>query len=144
MQDLSVLLDMRSYTIWAHKISSWKYLSDDMFCQFSRAQSASCLLSTLSSLPGVLQVSPCSSTGFNPRGGRGQMPRAKWQVPIWSWHYKRKTKEVLAYTALSKHFSKFSTLLVSSPATGYKLSQHETLQAIIIVYHHSKQGHFSL
>ena len=27
MQDLSVLLDMRSYTNWSHKISSWKYLT---------------------------------------------------------------------------------------------------------------------
>ena len=42
---------------------------------FPRAQSASFLLSALSSFQGVLKVSSCSSTWVNPCGGR-------WRVPI--------------------------------------------------------------
>ena len=34
MKEFSALLDMRKYKNWAHKISSWKYLSEELFCQF--------------------------------------------------------------------------------------------------------------
>ena len=34
IKDFSAFLDMRRYKNWAHKISSWKYLSEDLFCQF--------------------------------------------------------------------------------------------------------------
>ena len=35
MKDISAFLDMRRYENWAHKIGSWKYLSEDLFCQLS-------------------------------------------------------------------------------------------------------------
>ena len=31
---LSAFLDMRGHKNWAHKIGSWKYLPEDLFCQF--------------------------------------------------------------------------------------------------------------
>ena len=34
MKDFSACLDMRIYKNWAHKIFSWKYLSEDLSCQF--------------------------------------------------------------------------------------------------------------
>lgn len=76
--------------------------------------------------------------------GKGQVPKGKCQFGADTTN--ARPKHVLVYTGLSKHSHKwqFSTLLVSSPATGYGLSPHETLQAVIIFYHHSKQGHFSL
>ena len=45
---------------------------------FPRAQRASFLFSTLSSFQGVLKVSSCSCSWFNPCRGR-------WQVPVCSW-----------------------------------------------------------
>ena len=33
MKDFSAFLDMRQYKNWAHTISFWKYLSEDLFCQ---------------------------------------------------------------------------------------------------------------
>ena len=34
MKDCSAFLVMRKYENWAHKIGSWKYLSEALFCQF--------------------------------------------------------------------------------------------------------------
>ena len=77
MKEFSAFLDMRRYKNWAHKISSWKYLP--VLPVFLRAQGASFLISTLNSFQGVLKVSSCSGTWFNPCRGR-------WQMPICSWH----------------------------------------------------------
>ena len=53
MKDSSASLDMRRYKNWAHKISSWEYLSADLSCQFFPwAQGASFLLPTLNSFMG--------------------------------------------------------------------------------------------
>ena len=49
MKEFSAFLDMGWYKNWAHKISSWKCLSEDLSCQFSQVQSASFVLSTLNS-----------------------------------------------------------------------------------------------
>ena len=62
MKGLSAFLEMRRCTNWAYNIRSWKYLSEDLFCQFSRAQSASFLISTLISLHGVLKVTAAAAT----------------------------------------------------------------------------------
>ena len=35
--------DVRKYNNWAHKVGSWKYLSEDLFCQFSPEQLSSAL-----------------------------------------------------------------------------------------------------
>ena len=35
MKDFNAFLDLRRYKNWAHKIASWKYLSEDLFCQSS-------------------------------------------------------------------------------------------------------------
>ena len=35
MKDFSAFLDFRRYKYWAHKIASWKSLSEDQFCQSS-------------------------------------------------------------------------------------------------------------
>ena len=34
MKDFSAFLDMRRYKNWAHEIIFWKYLLEDLFCQF--------------------------------------------------------------------------------------------------------------
>ena len=34
MKDCSAFIVMRKSENWAHKIGSWKYLSEDLFCQF--------------------------------------------------------------------------------------------------------------
>ena len=62
MKGLSAFVDMRRCKNWAHNICSWKYLSEDLFCQFSRAQSTSFLISTLNSLQGVLKVTAAVAT----------------------------------------------------------------------------------
>ena len=76
MKDFSAFLDMRRYKNWAHKISSHEYLFEDLPCQFS--QNTECLVSALHSglLQGVLEVSSCSSTWFNPGRGGWQVPEA--------------------------------------------------------------------
>ena len=78
MKDFSVFLDRRRYKIWAYKISFWKYLFEDLFCQFlPEHKSALLLISTLNSFPGALKVSNCKGPWFNPC-------RGKWQVPTCS------------------------------------------------------------
>ena len=62
MKGLSAFLDMKRCKNWAHNISSWKYLYEELFCQFSRAQSASFLISTLNSLWGLLKVTAAAAT----------------------------------------------------------------------------------
>ena len=57
MKDFSAFLDMQRYKNWAHKTNSWKYLSEDLFCQSPPhpthpAQSALFLLSTQNSFQG--------------------------------------------------------------------------------------------
>ena len=44
MKNFSTFLDMRRYKNWAHKISSWVYLSEDLSWQFS--WSRECLISS--------------------------------------------------------------------------------------------------
>ena len=81
MKDFSAFLDMRIYKNWDHKIGSWKFLTiwRPVLPVFLRAQSASFLPSTLNSFQGVLKIRSCSSTRFNPCGGRWQMPICSWQ-----------------------------------------------------------------
>ena len=71
MKDFNAFLDMRTYRNWVHKISSWKYLSEDCPAIFPWTQSPSFLLSTLNSFQGVLKIS------FNPYRGRWQLPMAR-------------------------------------------------------------------
>ena len=68
MKDFSVSLDMRRCKNWVHKIFSWKYLDYLLTysSSFPRAQSASLLVSTLSSTQGVLLVCSCSGSCFTP------------------------------------------------------------------------------
>ena len=67
---------MKRYKIWAHKISSWKYLTiwRPILPVFPRAQRASFLIFTLNSFRVLLKVSSCSSSQFNPCRGRWQGP----------------------------------------------------------------------
>ena len=67
---------MKRYKIWAHKISSWKYLTiwRPILPVFPRAQRASFLILTLNSFRVLLKVSSCSSSQFNPCRGRWQGP----------------------------------------------------------------------
>ena len=63
MKDFSAFLDMRRCKNWAHKIDSWKYLSEELFCRFFLEHRGPHLCSP----PGipfgqVLQVSSCSSS----------------------------------------------------------------------------------
>ena len=73
MKEFRAFLDGRRYKNWAHKSSSSEYLTvwKPGPASFSRSMDASCLLSTLNSLQGVLKVRGCSSTWLNPRR-RGQ------------------------------------------------------------------------
>ena len=61
---------------WAHKIGPWKYLN---YLKFSSEQSASFLLSLLSTLNSFLGVLKISSICFNPCRGRWQVPICRWQ-----------------------------------------------------------------
>ena len=81
MKDFSAFLDTGRCRNCAHKILSWKYptIWRPVLPVFPRAQRASFLLSTLSSFQGVLTVSGCNSSWFNPCRGR-------WQVPVFSWY----------------------------------------------------------
>ena len=78
MKDFSAFLHVR-------RCKNLKPAPENMYLKtcpasFPRAQSASFLLSSLNSFPGVLKVSSCRSTWFNPCRGRRQ-------VPIYSWHW---------------------------------------------------------
>ena len=98
MKGFSAFLDRRRYKIWAYKISFWKYLFEDLFCQFlPEHKSALLLISTLNSFPGALKVSNCKGPWFNPCRGRWQVPTcsscnlatccedsAHWKGP-WCW-----------------------------------------------------------
>lgn len=78
MKEFSACLDMR-YKNWTYKISSRKYLSEDLTCPQSpspTAQTAWFLLSTFNFFPWTLKVSSCDSTWFNPSRGRWQVPLA--------------------------------------------------------------------
>lgn len=44
MKDFSAFLDTKTCKNWPHKVSSWKYLSEDLFCQLSQSTSASLLM----------------------------------------------------------------------------------------------------
>ena len=57
MKDFSVFLDTRRY--WAHKIGSWKYLSESLFCQFFPEHRGPHFCSPPELLLGVLKVSSC-------------------------------------------------------------------------------------
>ena len=78
IKNFYAFLGMRRYKSWAHKIDFWKYLTiwRPVLPIFPRAQNASSLLSTLNSFQGVLKISCCSSTWFNPCRGRWQVPTA--------------------------------------------------------------------
>ena len=79
MKDFSAFIDTRRCENWIHKIISWKYLSEDLLCQFfSEHKCNSFLVSSMNSLQGVLKVSSCSSIWLN-------LYRGRWQVRICSW-----------------------------------------------------------
>ena len=60
---------------WAHKMSSWEYLSEDLSCQFS--WSTERLISMGHPDPlGVSRVCGSNNTWLSPRGGRGHAPMA--------------------------------------------------------------------
>ena len=71
MKGFSAFLDMRRCKDWNHGISSWKYLSEDLFHQipWSTAPWSPPWMPS-----GVLKVNSCSSIGFSLHRGRGQMP----------------------------------------------------------------------
>ena len=91
-KDFSAFLDRRRYKNWAHKISSWEYLSEDLSCQFS--QSSECLIPGHHAelLQGVLKVSSCSMWSNHCRG--------TWQEPICSWQLLCK---LAALTCFNQH-----------------------------------------
>ena len=70
MKNFSTFLDMRRYKNWAHKISSWVYLTiwRPVLAVFLE-QRVPHFFSLHSLLQGVLKVSSCSSTWFNPFRG---------------------------------------------------------------------------
>ena len=63
MKYFSAFLDMRRCKNWAHKICSWKYLSEELFCQFLLKHRGPHLCSP-PGIPfrGMLKVSSFSST----------------------------------------------------------------------------------
>lgn len=85
MKDFSASLDMRKCKNGAHKIFSWIYLSEELFCQFlfPRAQTASFLISILNSFHKLLKVKSYRSSGFNPC-------RSRWQVSFTFCHWQNK------------------------------------------------------
>ena len=78
MKDFSNYLDMERYKNWECKIGSWEYLTTwrPVLPVSPPAQGASLMLSHPELLQGVLKVSSCISTWFNPCGGRWWAPRA--------------------------------------------------------------------
>ena len=91
MKNFSAFLDMRRWKNWAHKIISWKYLSEDLFCQFS--QSTECLTPYLHPVlsQGVLKVSKYSGSWFSPIGW--QMPTSSSQTLIFN-SLKKRVKQI--------------------------------------------------
>ena len=84
---------MRRCKNWAHKIFSWKYLPiwRPFLPVFPGAQSVSFLISALNTFQGLLKVSSCSNSWFNPCRGR-------WQVPICSWEEKAVSDVVFRFS----------------------------------------------
>ena len=80
MNEVSAFLDMRRCKNWIHKIFSWKYINiwRPILPVLPEHQ---CLLPDrhLELFQGVLKISGCRDSWFNP--GRG-----RWQVPIFSWN----------------------------------------------------------
>ena len=86
MRDFGAFLITRRYKNWAHKNLLPKTSNSLKTCSasFPRAQRASVLLSTLSSLQGVLRVSSCSGLGFNSCRGGWQCPSLVHSPsPVW-------------------------------------------------------------
>ena len=103
MKNFSAFLDMRRCKSWAHRISSWKYLSEDLSWQFFPEQSASFLLSTLNSFQEVLKISSFSSTWLNPCRGRWQVPMASANLQLTDrWHYQRSLDST--FSRMKLHF----------------------------------------
>ena len=76
MNDFSVFLDMKRCKNWAYKIFSWKYLTIwRPILPISPEHRVPHFWSTPWALSGVLRVSSCSGSWFNPCRGR-------WWVPI--------------------------------------------------------------
>ena len=76
MNDFGVFLDMRRCKNWAYKIFSWKYLTIQIpILPISPEHRVPHFWSTPWALSGVLRVSSCSGSWFNPCRGR-------WWVPI--------------------------------------------------------------
>ena len=83
MKDFHAFLDMQRYKNWTHKISPWKYLSENLSCQFPRpcplGQSTSFLLSTLNSFRGCWKSASAAAHDLILIEIDGKGP---WQVPI--------------------------------------------------------------
>ena len=62
MKGFSPFLDTRGYKNWPYKLDSWKYLSEDLFHQFSHSTGGFISALQPELLSGVLKVSSCSST----------------------------------------------------------------------------------
>ena len=114
---------MRRYNNWAHKISSWKYLSKELFCQFFPEQSASFQLSILSSFQGVLKISSCGSTWFNPYRGR-------WQRPLCSWQCVESDSEEVAFET---QMTPVETWKRDSPGAEEALNWYAELSLLLII-----------
>lgn len=75
MKDFGVFSGMRRCKNWVHKISPKIIYLKTYSSSFPRAQSASLLVSTLSSDQGMLGVCSCSGSCFNPYRGRWQVAK---------------------------------------------------------------------
>ena len=101
--DFSVFLHVRRHKNWVHKISSWKYLSKDLFSQFFpehrmphfcslpwtpfrecwKSAAVSVLdLIVIAAAAAVKSLQSCP-TLYHPIDGS---PPGIWQMPICSWH----------------------------------------------------------
>ena len=111
-------LDMRRCKDWAHKISSWKYLtSEDLFCQFSQRTEG--LIPDLHPefFAGILKVSDYSDSWSN-------LCRGRWQRTIFSWHHHTLGLEFSVYEKIVKINQKQVTcreevFAVHFPAKGF-------------------------
>ena len=111
-------LDMRRCKDWAHKISSWKYLtSEDLFCQFSQRTEG--LIPDLHPefFAGILKVSDYSDSWSN-------LCRGRWQGTIFSWHHHTLRLEFSVYEKIVKINQKQVTcweevFAVHFPAKGF-------------------------
>ena len=98
MKAFSAFLDTRRWKNWAHKIFSWKYLIiwRPVLPVFPRAENASFLIATLNPFQGLLKVSSCSSSWFNPCGGRWQVPICSWQTSCFNFKFLTQDHDIVS------------------------------------------------